>query len=108
MRDAGLQPYGDYEWIGRVHWQWLDRLDHDAEYAEGVAILTDTEKGEAAPVAPPRGPGLSHAELVKWREDAARRVAGTPPDMLGDAVNIYRGGSAPDACRTSSACRTSM
>lgn len=77
LQTAGLVPHGDYEWRGRLCGDELDRLDFAVERAEGLLKIVGRE-GDPVPDSAPRGPGPTHAELRRWREDAARRVAAVP------------------------------
>ena len=88
LRTAGLAPHGDYEWRGHLNGDRLDALDFAVERAEGLLKIVGRE-GDPVPHSTPRGPGPTHAELRRWREDAARRAAAAP-FSVEDAMDAYR------------------
>jgi hypothetical protein len=87
LRAAGLVPHGDHEWRGRLRGDQIDRLDFAVERAEGLLKIGGRES-DLVPDSAPRGPGPTHAELRRWREDAARQAAA--PVSVERARDAYR------------------
>ena len=88
LMDAGLFPLGDHDWCGHLRGDRLDALDFAVESAEGLLKIVGREGGPL-PVSAPRGPVPTHAELRRWREDAAQRAAAAPLSTQG-AIDAYR------------------
>ena len=88
LQASGLIPHGEYEWRGRLRRDQLDALDFAVERAEGLLKIVGRE-GDPVPDSAPRGPGPTHAELRRWREDAARRAAAAPV-LVESAMDAYR------------------